>query len=193
MNYSPEMAAVLHWFVLGQWLMLGLVFCIDSWRGFFRANLMYQKAQEWDGGGLLDIAGTRRAKQVWYIIGSHLAFFLGLLSLYQIFFLAPAPPETRVFNSVIREGVVFMFFAFWRTERLLIVLYARQDEAMMRKDAAIARKDEAIERLEEQHDGDELARDTNIRVQEMQERGQHDQPEEEADREAGRNHRNQEQ
>ena len=160
---------ILTWGTIAQWITIAAIFLYDSVRMHGRINRQYKLAVEIGNGRILT-ARFRRKISRWYVLGSGIAFSLGILSTYSNLFLPHAPPDTRIVGAVIREGIIVMLFAFWRTKRANLVLQREIDELT---------EGELID----------IAQDTNVRIREIQQRGQSDAPAEKLDREEGREHR----
>ena len=167
---AESLALISAWFTVGQWLIISSLFLLDSSRVGYRVARQYRAVKRYDKNGRVLIAFYRRKISRWYIAAAFVAFILGLLATYQLIFAPDPPPQFRLIGSLIREGVIFFIFAVWRTKRLHLALQRLLDERTY-------------------EEGQEIIRDTNTRVREMQSRGLHDQPEEEADRKEGREHR----
>ena len=141
---------ILTWGTIVQWLLIAAIFFYDSVRMHARVNRQYRLAVE-IGNGRIVTARFRRRISRWYTLGSGIAFSLGLLSTYSNLFLPHAPPDTRIVGAVIREGIIVMLFAFWRTKRANLVLQREIDEMT------------EVELLN-------IAQDTNQRIKEIQEK-----------------------
>lgn len=164
-------ANVIVWASILQWLAIAGVFAFDATRAYVRSRRQHKAALSVGNGRVL-VAMRRKGIAAWIIVGSYIAFSLGLLSVYSNGFLPHPPPDTRIAGVVIREGIVIMLFAFWRATRTSVLL---QTEADTRHGQM-----KTIQTTVE---------DTNAKVTEMQERGQSDRPEERQDRAEGVRHR----
>lgn len=166
---SAQFAAVLGWSSILLWVLLGALFLFDAIRVHRFSRRDYAIAKD-VGNGRTRLAFRRNRASMWYMVGSGVALSVGLLALY---FAATAPsppsPEERVLTSVYRALLIFMLFAFWRTKRNNLAVYHEVDRPLTRLEG--------------------VARDTNLRVREIQERGISDRPHEETDRSEGRRHR----
>jgi hypothetical protein len=166
------------WATLLQWLAIAAVFFRDSIRVHMRTRRQYRTALE-VGNGRVMVARIRNDISRWYILASAIALAVGLLAVYSYVFLPHPPPDTRLAGVVIREGIVVLLFAVWRTKRGNVVLYRMAD----------AYRDSVAVLGEVAHDTNVTSHDTNVRVREMQNRGQSDQPLEQTDRFEGHEHR----
>lgn len=127
-------AAIMAWATIYQWLAISSVFVFDAWRVHFRTARLLKVAKS-IGNGMVIVAEVRNDISWWYIVGSSLALILGLLGAYSAASLAAPPPDTRIVGAVIREGIVIMLFAFWRTKRLNVRLFRLMDERRRKADS----------------------------------------------------------
>jgi hypothetical protein len=175
---AEQLAAIMAWATIYQWLAIASVFVFDSWRVHMRTARLLRTARA-IGNGVVIIAEVRNRISWWYIIGSMLALALGFLGAYSASSLEAPPPDTRIVGAVIREGIVIMLFAFWRTKRGNVRLFRLMDQRRRDSEA----KSETDEHLQESVDaGVEMAADTNMRIREMQQHGDTDRGEEQTER-----------
>ena len=123
-SIGPANAIV--WASILQWLAIAGVFAFDATRAYARSRRQYKVARE-VGNGRMFVARRRRSIAAWIVVGSSMALLLGLLSVYSNGFLPHPPPDTRIAQVVIREGIVFMLFAFWRAARTSVLLQTEAD------------------------------------------------------------------
>ena len=168
---AHDVAALFAWLTIGQWLIISILFVSDAVRVHLRTARSLKNARA-VGNGRVMVAEVRNTISWWYILGSAIALTLGILGAGQQAFTPTPAPEFRLVGSVIREGIVVMLFSFWMTKRGNARIFRLMDARY-----------NALVNLED------MAEDTNVRVREIQKRGQHDQPEEQADRQEGRGHR----
>lgn len=118
---------VLLWGTLIQWMVISALFFADSLRVHVRTRREYAAARPLANGRAL-VGRYRHAISRWFVIGSGIGLILGILSVYR--FIAhpqPLPQEVSIITAIVREGIVFMFFAFWRAKRLNLELYRQVD------------------------------------------------------------------
>lgn len=168
---AESWAVLMAWLTIYQWLAISAVFVYDSWRVHFRTARLLRTARA-IGNGMVIISEVRNKISWWYIIGSCLALVLGALAVISNAAMDPPAPDTRIVGAVIREGVVVMLFAFWRTKRLNVVLFRLMDSR--RKDAEGDAKQ--MDRIEKKIDDAATQQDV-------------DRGEEQVDRSEGRTHR----
>jgi hypothetical protein len=162
---SPVTAAWLAWGTLILWIGIALPFFATSVIVHFWTKRLLAKALILGNGKIVAARRRLRASR-WYLLGSGVALGLGLWSGWVALNLPIPPPDTRAAGAVTRIGICVLLLSFFMTKiQNLLTFIDFEDEA---------------------HDH---IRDTHAMVSEIQQRGQHDQPEEEADRKEGRNHR----
>jgi hypothetical protein len=171
-------------FALTQWLIISSIYVFDASRVFLRTQRAYRLARSLRNGRALALRVRRQAS--WkHLVISTTGLLVGLASTYRWVFLPHPPPDTEIFSMIMTEGLVLIMFLMWRIKRDNLSYIRQIDEIRQRHELQ-----EDTAHLQESVDaGVEIAKDTNQRVTEMQQRGQADQPEEQADREEGRVHR----
>jgi hypothetical protein len=162
---SAGTAAVLAWGTLILWFGIAVPFFATSvvvhiWtRDLLRRALVL-------GNGKIVAARRRLRASRWYLLGSGTALALALWSGWVALNLPIPPPDTRAAGAVTRIGICIFLLSFFMTKIQNLLTF--------------------IDFESEAHAD---IRETRDRVREIQSRGQHDQPAEEADRSEGQTHR----
>jgi hypothetical protein len=177
-NVSRELLANIFTFgTLTQWIVIAFVYFGDAIRVHLRTKRAYRLALKVGNGGRRVMRSRIKTSRKHLAI-SFTASAVGVAVVYRWIYLPHPPPDTQIYSMVTTEGIILILFLMWRIKRDALNLIRQTDQY-------------ALDHRQMDH-VEATTTDTNVRVREMQERGQSDQIEEQADRQAGRDHRHSE-
>lgn len=113
---ADMLSYVFQWGTLLQWIVVGTLFFVDAVRVHWRMRSSYKAAQSFGNGRALVLRYRMRISR-WFMIGSAIGLAVGLGALFRAIALPQPPSTTRIFTAIITEGLIVMFFAFWRAKR----------------------------------------------------------------------------
>lgn len=208
---SADFAFSALWVSTILWVLVAALGLVDGYLELRVTRKEYRFIGEF-GNGRTIVAKRRHIIAKWLCAFFTAALLVGLVGVVGNLLAPPKQLDTSLMSTLLRFGLVFAIFAAWRAKRNNRILRRETDLLRAGREASEKRysdlkeiADDTNQRVQDVQDAAALvkarlegntvgaaldqSRDTNERVQEMQERGQSDQPEERADRLEGHEHR----
>ncbi len=114
-------------FVLCQWVLIAILYLVDSIRMYGRTGQAYRLARRIGNGKVLITRGRRRVATT-HLLLSSLGLTIGVLASYRWAFLPHPPTDTTIYSMVMTEGIVGVLALCWMLKRIDIVTFRRLQE-----------------------------------------------------------------
>lgn len=160
------------------WVLVAALGLVDGYLEFRVTRKEYRFIGEF-GNGRTIVAKRRHIIAKWLCAFFVAVMLVGLAAVIGNLLAPPDELDTSLVSTILRFGLVFAIFAAWRAKRNNRILRQETDALRVARESSEKRY----------RDLKEVTDDSNERVQEVQKRGQSDQPEERTDRKEGHKHR----